>query len=272
MNADARAAAKAGKAFIVGEFDWNDANGGDSLSSFLTSIQTNPNVAGDAFWELWSHNDQYGYASGDKYTLHYPGDSAAMRSGVQLLRSYAYKMSNLPVPSDSIPGAPLLEMVIKNGTTNTLVWQGTTVAASYTIERSTNGPNGPWSIICNKCATDNDTPWVDTQVPSGSLWYRVIAYNISGVAGPPTVAYLAGSTGLMTDNLNDWSHVYQHSSNLTFDTTNSQYMGGDTSRAIRTTSTHEFITWKQTNMLAFQATTYFWPSEPGLALLNLHIC
>ena len=35
MNADAAAATKAGKAFIVGEFDWNDANGGDSLSNFL---------------------------------------------------------------------------------------------------------------------------------------------------------------------------------------------------------------------------------------------
>ncbi len=50
MNADASAAAKAGKAFIVGEFDWNDANGGDSLNSFLASVQANPAVAGDVFW------------------------------------------------------------------------------------------------------------------------------------------------------------------------------------------------------------------------------
>ncbi len=98
MNADARAAKNAGKAFIVGEFDWNDANGGDALDSFLASVQANPNVAGDAFWELWSHNDQYGYVSGDKYTLHYPGDTPAMRRSVQLLRLYAYRMRNQPVP------------------------------------------------------------------------------------------------------------------------------------------------------------------------------
>ena len=263
MNADALAATNAGKAFIVGEFDWNDANGGDTLSNFLASVQANPEVAGDAFWELWSHGDQYGYVSGDKqYTVHYPGDTAAMRSSVQLLRSYAYRMMNRPVPPDSIAGTPLLETVIRNGTNNTLIWRGTTVAASYTIERSQIGPNGPWSVICARCATDNDTPWVDTHVPVGPLWYRVTAYNLSGIAGPPSASYQAGSTGIMIDNLNDWSKVYQHSSNLTFDTTNSQYMRGDTSRVIRTTATHEFITWKQANMVSFQAIAYFWPAEP----------
>src|SRR5258706_4207829 len=141
MNTDARAATKAGKAFIAGEFEWNDANGGDALSNFLGNVQDNPGVACDAFFELWSHDDQYGYISGDQYTLHYPGDTAAMRSNVQLLRSYAYKMSNRPVPPDSLPGTPWLETVIRNGSTNTLIWQGIAVAASYTIERSTMRPN-----------------------------------------------------------------------------------------------------------------------------------
>jgi hypothetical protein len=263
MNADAHAAARAGKAFIVGEFDWNDANGGDKLSNFLAKVLANPEIAGDAFWELWSHNDQYGYVkNGDQYTLHYPGDTPAMHSSVQLLRDYAYKMRNLPVPPNSVPGRPLLETVIRNGSSNTLIWRGTAVAADYSIERSTSSPNGPRTVICNKCATDNDTPWTDTQVPSGSLWYRVIAYNPSGKAGPPSNVYQAGAAHIMIDNLNDWSHVYQHSSNLMFDTTNSQYMSGDSSRLIRTTATHEFIIWKQTNMISFQAIAYFWPSEP----------
>src|SRR5207302_10580776 len=38
LEDDTKAAQKARKAFIVGEFDWNDANGGDTLSSFLSTI------------------------------------------------------------------------------------------------------------------------------------------------------------------------------------------------------------------------------------------
>ncbi len=262
LKNDANAAKKVGKAFLVGEFDWNDANGGDSLSSFLAAIESNPTVTGDLFWELWSHDDQYGYVSGDQYTLHYPGDTAAMRSSVQLLLSYAYKMSNQSVPPASKPGVPLLETVIRNGTSNTLIWQGTAVAASYTIERSTVSASGPWTIICNQCATDNNTPWVDTTIPSGSLWYRVTAYNLSGVAGSPSSPYQAGSAHMLVDNLNDWSKTYAHSSNLYFDTTNSQYMHGDSSRATRKTATYEYITWKQANMISFQAITCFWPNEP----------
>jgi hypothetical protein len=262
MNADANTAAKAGKAFIVGEFDWNDANGGDPLGSFLSSVQANPNVSGNAFWELWSHNDQFGYVkNGDQYSLLYPGDTPAMRNSVLLLRQYAYQIHNQAVPPDSTPGAPLLETVIRNGTSNTLVWRGATFAATYTIERSTTGQNGPWSVICNQCATDTSDPWTDTNIPAGNLWYRVLAVNMAGITGPPSAAFQAGATSITIDNLNDWSHVYQHSNNLTFDTTNSQYMRGDTSRVVRTTPTHEFVIWQQDNMISFQAVTYFWPRE-----------
>ncbi len=263
LTEDATIAKKMGKAFIVGEFDWNDANGGDTLQSFLTAIMSNSAIAGDAFWELWPHDDQYGYIHQEaKYDLHYPGDALAMQASVQLLRSHAYKMRGLALPPDSIPGTPLLETVIRNGTSNVLIWRGTPATANYTVERSIIGADGPWSVLCNRCATDNNTPWVDTQIPKASLWYRVIAYNASGMAGPPSSAFQAGSTGFRIDNLNDWSGVYQHSPNLGFDTTNAQFMCSDTSRVLRTTATHEFVTWRQKNMLSFQAIAYFWSYEP----------
>ena len=191
LKRDAATAQKAGKVFVVGEFDWNDASGGETLSSFLSTIESNSEVAGDLFWELWSHGDQYGYLYGDQYTLHYPGDTAPMRKSVQQLRTHAYKMRHLSVPADSTPGIPLINEVIRDGQNDVLMWRGTTVAASYTIERSTTSADGPWTIICDKCATDTSTPWTDTTTPEGAVWYRVIAYNLAGVAGRPSSPYQA---------------------------------------------------------------------------------
>src|SRR6266487_2391324 len=263
LENDAEAAQKAGKAFIVEEFDWNGANGGDTLSKLLSTIESNSAVAGDLFWELWSHADQYGYVSSDKqYTLHYPGDSTAMRISAQQLRRHAYKMRNLSVPDESPPGAPLIAVVIRDGPDDVLVWRGAALAASYTVERSTSGANGPWRVICDKCATDRSTPWKDTTTPAGTLWYRVVAYNLSGVAGRPSSPYQAGSGHMVVDDLNNWGKTYEHSSHLTFDTANSQHMKGDSSGVIRTTATNEYIIWRQAGMTSFQAIAYFWPYEP----------
>src|SRR5947208_8152972 len=179
LENDALVAHRAGKAFVVGEFDWNDANGGDTLSDFLSAIESNSEITGDAFWELWSHDDQYGYLSNEvQYTLHYPGDSAAMRTSVRQLRTHAYKMRGMSVPADSTPGVPVINEVMRSSPNDVLVWRGTAVAASYSIERSTSGPSGPWMIICDKCATDTSTPWTDTTTPPGAVWYRVMAYNL----------------------------------------------------------------------------------------------
>ncbi|GAC1398999.1 MAG: hypothetical protein NVS4B12_05030 [Ktedonobacteraceae bacterium] len=260
---DAEAARQAGKVFCVGEFDWNNANGGDALNSFLAAVASNTTVVGDLFWELWSHNDEYGYVSNQvKYTLHYPGDSAAMRMSVHELRMHAYNMSGMPVPAERRPGPPLIDVVIRGEHDNVLLWRGTAGAASYTIERSATGADGPWAVICDRCATDMSTPWTDTAAPRGVLWYRVTGYNVSGVAGTPSVPYQASSAQMIFDDLNDWSKTYQHSSNLAFDTTNPQYMHGDSTRVDRTAATHESITWRQVGMRSFQAIAYFWPSEP----------
>ena len=197
LGKDASTAQKASKAFIVGEYDWNDTSGGsDTLSSFLAAIASNPQVSGSAYWELWSHADQYGYVSNEvHYTLHFPGDSPAMRNSVQIIRTHAYLLSGTAVPPYSVPGIPLIDMVKRNGAMNVLEWRGTAVAASYTIERSTVGANGPWTVICNQCATDTSTPWTDQAPPAGNVWYRVTAYNLSGVAGSPSNSYELASAG-----------------------------------------------------------------------------
>lgn len=189
---DAQAAKHAGKVFYVGEFNWNDTNGGDSLHSFLSASESNMEVAGDTFWELWSHDDQHGYNSNEiQFTLHYPGDSATMQARVQQLRMHAYKMRNLSAPKEDVPGTALINGVLSSSVGNVLTWRGTAIAARYTIERSQSGINGPWVVICDKCATDLSTPWTDKTAPAGTVWYRITAYNISGVAGHPSLPYQA---------------------------------------------------------------------------------
>lgn len=177
MN-DAAMTTSANKVFIVGEYGWSSA-GGDALPDFLAAIEQS-GAAGDLYWSLFAHNDSYGYVKhNDGFTLHYPGDTARMRQAAALLRAHAYRMEARALPKDSVPGVPLITSIKGNA----IAWRGTAVAAAYSVERSTAGPAGPWTIICNRCATDNDTPWKDRTQPQGSVWYRVRAYNLSGVPG-----------------------------------------------------------------------------------------
>jgi hypothetical protein len=65
----------------------------------------------------------------------------------------------------------------------------------------------------------------------------------------------------VVDNLNDWSLVYSHTTNLSFDPNNSQHFNGDTSLIVRTTLTREAIVWHLQDMQSFRAVVYFWPGE-----------
>jgi len=48
---------KAGRAYLSGEFDWTELNGGDNLTTFLSTIKDSP-AAGDIFWSLFGHDDE----------------------------------------------------------------------------------------------------------------------------------------------------------------------------------------------------------------------
>src|SRR5260370_40459 len=130
---------------------------------------------------------------------------AASLTNVNQLRTHAFKMRGIPLPTFNAPGVHLIDVVIRNAASDVLVWRGTALAASYSIERSTSGASGPWTVICDRCATDNSTPWVDTTAPAGALWYRVIAYNLSGVAGSPSSPYHAGSGVIVIDTFDTGS-------------------------------------------------------------------
>jgi len=263
LAVDTAATSRANKAFVISEYDWETAQG-DPLSTFLATIRSSDAVAGDLLWNVWAHDDTAGYFVGwggnNLINLTYPGDTPDRRQRIQIIRAHGYAMQGRPVPADSVPGAPLVTGV----TGNKITWRGTTVGDTYTIERSTTSATGPWITICNQCATDYNTPWIDTTQPTSAFWYRVKAYNRVGVPGAYSSVYGVHAAVLLADNLNDWSQSFYHTSDLRFDSSNSAYFAGDTSRAYRSIIQPggvDEIIWHVQNMYNFRATTYFWPGE-----------
>ena len=172
---EAKQANAANKVFVVGEFDWNTLTPTD-INNFLKLIQ-NSTASGDLYWSLFPHADNYGFVyRKEHYTLHYPGDTPDMRTRVNMLRQHAFVMRTMPAPGITLAGAPLITFVSSNG----IAWRGTAGADTYSVERSTVGVNGPWTVVCNRCVTDNSSPWIDPSQPQGNVWYRIRAYSYWG--------------------------------------------------------------------------------------------
>ncbi len=179
LDADVTVAKNRQKVFIVGEYDWTGTQGGDALESFLAEVERS-GIAGDLYWALFAHNDTYGFVADDSgYSLHFPGDTADRRSRVQALRAHAYHIRGIGIPAYAAPGEPLITSITKNA----IAWRGTTIAVTYSVERSTNGTQGSWIVVCDRCTSDTTMPWTDTSKPAGKVWYRIRAYNMAGVAG-----------------------------------------------------------------------------------------
>jgi hypothetical protein len=171
--ASAAAAHAAGKVFYVGEYSWT----GGGLQTFLKTIEKTYACTASLYWSLFPHADDHGYVShGDGYTLHWPGDTPSQQKSVALLRAHAYAMRGVAAPPLPPPtGAPL----ITSAADPMLAWRGVAMAASYTVQRAV-ARAGPWTTVCDACATDMDTPWRDTSratdTPNGTdVFYRVRA-------------------------------------------------------------------------------------------------
>jgi mannan endo-1,4-beta-mannosidase len=208
FSQDAAAVTARGKVYIINEFGWDvtDWPTRDAFQTVLHTLEEDPNIAGDGYWALQAHADNFGWQpipanvsdpayalkgeSGQWWALYYGGIGTLvntaddMRARAQQLRNHAYAMAGTPVPPHMVPSPP----VITTKGIGLIGWRGSAGAIRYSVQRQV-GESGTWETICDKCATDADSPWPDPK-PAGifGVTYRVIAHNPEGTPSAPSAA------------------------------------------------------------------------------------
>ena len=196
-----------GKVFIVNEFGWDrtDWHTQADLQHLLDVIAHDPNISGDGFWALQAHLDNFGFQPipadsknvafaekgecGEWWALYYPGVKTSVMSAedmaarAQQLRTHAFAMAGTAVPKHTVPPRPVITSTVIGGL---VAWRGSAGATRYSVERF-DPASKQWKLVCDKCATDSDDPWADSQGTFGQQ-YRVTAFNADGVASPTSDA------------------------------------------------------------------------------------
>jgi hypothetical protein len=196
-----------GKVYTVAEFGWDNTNWPtqDDLEAVLKTFESDPKISGDLYWALQAHNVDFGWQpvpdnilnvaydkmgeSGQWWALYYGGISTLINSKedmaarAELLRSHAYKIAGLALPSHAVPPAPLITMTGFGA----LGWRGSAGAVKYSIERK-DSEAAPWQLVCDKCITDSEAPWIDPKPAAGLVHakYRVTAWNADGMPSAPS--------------------------------------------------------------------------------------
>jgi len=200
-----------GKVYVANEYGWDVTNWPtrEDFQKVLSALESDPRISGDGYWALQAHADKFGWQlvsapvnsaeyskwgeTGQWWSLFYGGmntltnSAQDMQARAELLRKHAYVMAGIPVPPHDVPAPP----VITFKGIGLLGWHGSAGAVIYTVQRRSS-ESAPWETVCDRCATDADTPWVDEKaanMPFAALFatkYRVIAYNADGKASDPS--------------------------------------------------------------------------------------
>lgn len=182
LNSDANTVGSYNKAYIASEYDWTEANGGDTLSAHLSAVESNTNVSGDLLWNLWPHHDTTGFIQSSGYALDYPGVTTGMATRAAALRTHAYAMQGISAPAFPTPAQPYLYKVIDASTGVNIYWRGSAGSVTYTLERSADG-GSTWVTVASSL-DDTNVPYNDTTLAANvSYQYRIKGVNSDGVSG-----------------------------------------------------------------------------------------
>jgi hypothetical protein len=170
------------KVFINGEFGWTGVNDTEYLDAAVAA----PGVSAALAWSLFPHADTHGFVNhSDGYTIHYPGDNAAMAAFVATARAHAAAIAGAPAPPAlPAPRAPAVTAVTRAaGYAATLAWRGAALATTYDVQAAPAAA-GPWDAVCTQCGSDLDTPisLPAKAAPTGAF-LRVRGVNADGLAG-----------------------------------------------------------------------------------------
>ena len=174
-----------GKAYQVGEYNWLDTGGSDTLPQFLAAVESS-GAAGDLFWGVFPHADTTGFVDhNDGFQYFYPGRDGDQRARTAQLVDHASRMSrsSTPVP---VLGSPLLTGATATGAGVDLTFRGVAAADTYTVQRSRDGAS--WTTVStgvtDQQALHGPTTADATRGAAAGARYRVQAVALDGLPGP----------------------------------------------------------------------------------------
>ncbi|MFD2330941.1 polysaccharide lyase family 8 super-sandwich domain-containing protein [Cohnella sp. GCM10020058] len=108
-------------------------------------------------------------------------------------------------------------------------------------------------------------------LPAGTQYLKIVFAHSTTNAWNPQIgsvelksAVPAPTVANVTDTMNDFTKMFAHSAQLSFDSSNAATFGGDTSRLQRKTNTSEYVVYKAAagmDLKQFAAKAWFWPYE-----------
>ncbi|WP_380158577.1 hypothetical protein [Kineococcus sp. R86509] len=198
VRSAAATAAAHGKAYLVGEYDWNNHRGGSGLQDFLDTVRLSGAV-GALTWSVVPHADTAGFVDHDDgFQYFFPGRDDDERARTGTLRAFAAKVSGAAA-SDVAPPAPCGLAQVATGTGTGLRWRGAAPAVRYVVQRRAAGSTAGWQNLTWQVRDQAVLPasgalWVDTTAAGRRSEYRVAGISLRGTRGPWSAAVPPGVT------------------------------------------------------------------------------